>query len=459
MLIRQHGRYSHIYKGVSSQEYRIKNYIKIFSLLDGTSYDGVLEFFDQGFRRLPVMGLIAMVLVIAWAVESCKINTVVPPGPHPNDYDEDSILSGTAENNSRSGQGSRCERIYHNNWQYACTRLLTPMCTGSPQLSCWGSIEAEGVLDTTVRVLKHIFERSNEGKIQNKFAQSMVIKTRQMLINMMRDPQRPVHPAAFFAVIKDFETGANLAQWGRDGKFMCQSRNCSRKCVTGEKACEQWCERHGQMPSPGGECQRLCKESGEYCDNRCYGLFQVDPEFDNFRPREAHDPPDPYRYVLWDPKHIRWDYKKICGDEGLGIIKQRGGPDYCALLYWFTEGLSGHNCAGFVDPDLDGIGGDNPCTTEGATWSVETFRHGHRAYGQEQSDELAWQKRYEGFRNTRGEMIQGYEHCAASGYEGYHYQNSSDHGVSLLKALQASVMDFGCRVGVMPPWANFGDCE
>jgi hypothetical protein len=104
-----------------------------------------------------------------------------------------------------------------------------------------------------------------------------------MLENMMASGQEPIHPEAFIATVKDFESAASL-QWAMVGAGnYFKTRNCT---------------------------------SGE-----CYGLFQVDIRLEK-----------------------NYESGKICGSGGLNISPFKGSGDFCSFFYWWTSSENGGKC-------------------------------------------------------------------------------------------------------------------
>lgn len=408
--------------------------------------------------------VLVLVLTVGW-VQGCKREST---DQKLITAEAGSELLATAPHNGTGGQVARCERIYHNNPWYSCASLRTPSCSGLPQISCMGSRNALGVKDASILVLRRVLEKRS---VRSEVAQRIVRVTRQLLMNMMRDPQRPIHPAAFFATIKDYETGANLFEWGQD-HFRCRAPGkCARKCVL-HKDCERWCDRHGLVMRSGEGCVQQCLGSreGTFCDDRCYGLFQVDPEIDNFRQRDdlddrldAGSSKPRLNYLLWEEKNmhgesnIRWDMQQVCGADGLDVLGLVGGPDFCALLYWFAQKEEGRKCEALIEGQPQHPPYINPCSDADYAWGIHTFASGHRAYGQHQVREDAWPRKYQGFSSVSGKPVFGYEHCAADGYGGYQYSAAEDLEIPSA-ALRESVLEFGCAVGIVPPWAQEEDC-
>lgn len=134
------------------------------------------------------------------------------------------------------------------------------------------------VYETSVQVFQRILSNQN---IRNQSARQLAKHTRTMLTNMTLNKENPIHPAGFFAVVKDFESGSSL-RWGRNN-FDFTTGNCT---------------------------------SGV-----CSGLFQVDVNLEH-----------------------AWNLQGICGSGGLNILGLPGGPDYCASLFWWNLAEGGRKC-------------------------------------------------------------------------------------------------------------------
>lgn len=190
------------------------------------------------------------------------------------------------------------------------------------------------------------------GDILNPSARAIATDTKTMLLNMMSHPTRPIHPLAFFATIKHFESSAHIRSWGwYDFLFF------GHLCTSGE----------------------------------CSGYFQVD--------------------VQLEPA---WSLDDICGMDGLDILGLKGGPDFCAALFWWLKGDSGRKCAQL------GSGSANPCNSPGYVWDVSVFAQAYRAYGQanqwgQYGIHDSWGRAYTGGW-VNHEYFMGYENCAAAYY-------------------------------------------
>ncbi|MCY4443941.1 MAG: hypothetical protein OXC44_03975 [Proteobacteria bacterium] len=125
-------------------------------------------------------------------------------------------------------------------------------------------------------------------------AKDVVRGTQTMLANMMADPEWPIHPLAFFATIKHFESSNRTTQWGY-WNFNFFSRHCS---------------------------------SGV-----CSGYFQVDVDLEK-----------------------DWSLTEVCGKNGLNVLGLEGGPDFCSILFWWTKAAGTTKCknmGGAGNPCLD----------------------------------------------------------------------------------------------------------
>lgn len=170
-----------------------------------------------------------------------------------------STVYGTSNDDGTNGQVARCGTILPN-----MDKVLTPL-------------------------LKKIVQYNKDypdvaGSEVEKRASKVAKHTVQMLRNLMRSPDEPIHPLAFFAMVKDFESSTNT-NWGQGGVH-----NAFRtgNCLSGE----------------------------------CYGLFQVD--------------------VLTEGS--AWGGGSFCQSGGLNIWNTYGGPDTCAALFWWTLGENGTKC-------------------------------------------------------------------------------------------------------------------
>lgn len=202
--------------------------------------------------------------------------------------------------------------------------------------------------------------------------------TQIMLANMISSA-RPIHPVAFFSTIKHFESPGHTHGWGHwDFRFT------STHCLSWE----------------------------------CSGYFQVD----------VHIEPD-------------WSLEHVCGKNGLDILGMKGGPDFCAALFWWTQAANGTKCQHLAAPS-----GVNPCWDEGYNWDVGTFEAGYLAYGQGNQWGIydTWGRAYSGGM-VGGKYFMGYENCAAQ-----YYVAAPTPKESIKKA----VLDFARTIGFHPHWAD-----
>ena len=414
-------------------------------------------------RLLPrILPKALMVLMVAWmAVSGCRTRSL--------DQVVDGVdISATKPTNGINGHLVRCRVVYSNQAWASSLTLHGASCDSSTKSLFLGlrSIGAPGVYETSIAAFKQVM-RSNPDPKTNPYAYEIAQFTPTLLRNLMRDPEYPIHPAAFLSVVKDFETGTNLFEWGVDD-FMCRTPGmCQNKCFH-DGDCTRICERSGQHLGGREKCLQSCKIHGKVCDDRCYGLFQVDPEIENLR--LGKDVGSDHPFVLWDKDFISWDFEKVCGEKGLGLIGITGGPDYCALLFWLFVGESHLKCtrfAGASEHKTQVVDGQtktvyrNPCKDEGYAWSLKNIARGPEAYQQYQMDAEAWKKKYMGFISDDKEVVYGYEHCAVNGYKN-HDPYASGELLVPISVRQAAVLDYACKVGVMPSWAtlkNRQDCE
>ena len=285
----------------------------------------------------------------------------------------------------------------------------------------------------------------------NTRSQKTIIESVRMLLNIMGDhgrealPDRPIHPAAFFSVIRDFESNKS-DKWSNDEYFL-TTHNC----------------KHGP----------------------CYGLFQIDLV------DLLNDGPDRVQAL-----------KSLCGDGGLGFLGQSvdGALDFCAALQWWNGGNKCNNLRihmGHVfENQRPTKNGDkvcvplsqvqsqafNPCNHPETPWTPKTFAYGYFcAYIQHNQWKHygiydTWGRAYTGF-NTSGvspllednQEYKGYEYCAIKRYlkqlkTGKKCIKSGDsYDVSQRppppQLIQASVADFACKIGLLPSWLQAEDCK
>jgi hypothetical protein len=167
-------------------------------------------------------------------------------------------------------------------------------------------------------------------------ARTVSQNTVNMLENMMRSPTKPIHPVAFYAAVKDFESASSLKWSKKSGNSLDYFR--TGNCTSGE----------------------------------CFGMFQVDVKLES-----------------------AWRGGAFCQSDGLNLWSTTaGGGDFCAAQFWWTVAEGGQKCAaltGFVA---------NPCTSPGYTWTLSEVRKGRAAYVQAiQSgwDNNAWSEMYQNY--------------------------------------------------------------
>ena len=208
--------------------------------------------------------------------------------------------------------------------------------------------------------------------VTNPQALEILVGTRQMLLNIMGNSDRPLHPVAFMAVIKDFEMALRNDWSGQAGtdhhtRFRAQTPNC-------------WL-----YP--------------------CDGLFQVNIGLEGMHNAQ---------------KLPSQRFLDICGTHGLNILGLPGSLDVCAFLFWW---FIPRKCAQLREGKNQR---KNPCTHEDYPWSTNTFAYTYAdAYIQENQFarweiSTPWVKLYEGgrftFRDEYDHYFMGYEHCAARHY-------------------------------------------
>ena len=200
----------------------------------------------------------------------------------------------------------------------------------------------------------------------------------QIMLRNMVNSSRPIHPVAFFSTIKHFESSGLIDEWGYwDFGFT------SNLCLSWE----------------------------------CSGYFQVDVRIE----------PD-------------WSLDHVCGEDGLNILGLKGGPDFCAALFWWTQAAYGSKCRG-----LSTHQGGNPCWDPGYNWTVHTFETGYKVYDQHnQWAHLgvhdSWGRAYTGGM-VAGEYFMGYENCAAA----YHHHKPTPEN-----HIRRAVADFAKNIGITP---------
>lgn len=339
--------------------------------------------------------------------------------------------------------------------------LITPTPPPQSGLKATGIINAElgnyhrcdviypEIHEKTIAVLKQMFSRLhpdgtvNTELVRHSKAQLVLARTRRMMLNIMRSFDRPIHPVAFLAVIKDFESSIQKDNWAVHGLVR---------------------DAEGRVLKDKDGRDRYDGMTTKNCTSKvCHGYFQVDTISE--------------RYAGWD-----WD---LCGDDGLGLLGMEGGPDYCAALFWWTQGQRGEKCAKMKENNgFDGRPHEhvtdarvcnivnlsnqpNPCNDPNYTWTVDTFSYGHYCtYIQQNQWEVydihdTWRKLYTGFE-FRGNTIKGYEYCSVFHYALKHYELHSPQWpeFSALNIspdlLRRTVRDFGYEVGLLPSWTDPG---
>ena len=333
--------------------------------------------------------------------------------------------------NQVQGDFDRCEVIYPQTYG-----VMTPLLAGV--MALWD-------------------EKTGEVKkeVKNETARMIVRRARTMLLNMMSSPTRPLHPIAFFAVVKDFESTLNL-NWSGGGEgydnrfFHFTTTNCS-----------------------GG---------------LCLGLFQINLALEK-------DPTTQSYLAEPSSKGVSENFAAFCGAGGLGLLGQEGSLDVCASLFWW---LIPDKCS--YMPEAVKVG-KNLCTEPGHAWSPETFAYTYRdVYRQANQLERygiykPWVKFYEGGRflwSSYDHNFMGYEHCAAKHYlksylpdlstpssafsrktklrarelnpwvveseRGYDVREVvagyplNFHGKEAQKLIQSAVLDFAEEIGLKLPW-------
>ena len=225
-------------------------------------------------------------------------------------------------------------------------------------------------------------QKKVKDEVTDEVARDIVKRTVQMLLNIMGMRARPIHPIAFFSVIKDFESSMDMTWSGGD-----ESKGGTEKF---------------SYSSPWGP---MCDTNGEETD--CMGLFQINLFDSDMTP-------------ALQSEEITPAFKAICGQGGLNLLGTKGSLDTCASLYWWLR--NGADKCGLMLKDSP-----NPCTDatndqEVYPWSPATFAYAHdRAYVQKNrlkghNKDDPWRALYVGGRapaNATRDYFMGYEHCAA----------------------------------------------
>ena len=377
-------------------------------------------------------------------------------------------LTSTNHSNSLFGHLSRCNIIYKNK-KVNLISARSISCNNTPMENLFGffSINSPGIYHSSIDIITRILNSNPQTNDDGSLTIAGKIKKRLRIFleNLMSSYDHPIHPASFFATIKDYETSTNILQWGKKD-FSCQtSKMCTKKCVSKDD-CQRWCTRKANYFNGYKNCLKSCEQDpNNVCDDRCYGLFQVDPEIENFYYYDGNS----QDLILWNEKNLHWDLQKVCGKKGLNILGHTAGPDYCALFFWFLIGENGKKCQAFaLDRDrYETLTPEgklqkkvlNPCLSKKYTWTKKNLEIGHIAYQQSHNISHPWVKKYYGYINDQKKHIYGYEHCAAEGFDDFkNIFFSSAYNPVPKEAIFKSVLDYGCKINVIPRWAKAEDC-
>jgi len=175
-------------------------------------------------------------------------------------------------------------------------------------------------------------------------ARAVSQNTVKMLNNMMRHPTYPIHPVAFYAAVKDFESAGSLNWSNKSGSGISYFR--TGNCTSGE----------------------------------CFGLFQVDVRLES-----------------------TWRGGAFCQSQGLNLWTTTvGGADFCATQFWWTMADGGQKCAALSNYR------SNPCTSSNYTWTLNEVRKGRAAYVQAIQpgwDNRAWEEMYSNYERCYTDKI------------------------------------------------------
>ena len=318
------------------------------------------------FKNLVRVQSLVLSLGFAFFLISCT--------PHPNaamtggnQSSADSQVKGSSVLESH-GDDTRCKDIYPEVYE-----TLQPM----------------------MKSVASLWDESGDvkSKVTNLVARELLKRTRQMFLNIMGMRARPIHPIAFFAVVKDFESSADM----------------------------KWSGGYGSAAGP----RAFSFSTGNCSSGRCLGLFQIDLGIENV-PYTLHKQ-DGNVYLTKSRAGLEISdfFAEVCGPSGLNILGQKGSLDLCASLYWWLIPGGNGKCAQ-LPKDWDGKG-DNPCLDGDGRengvypWTPDTFAYAHE-YAYVQSNQLSfwgddpWKKLYEGgtaYSRAAVSHLLGYEHCAA----------------------------------------------
>lgn len=294
-------------------------------------------------------------------------------------------------------------------------------------------------------------------------ARKTLIETPRMLLNMMGDrkdsvlPDRPLHPAAFMSVIRDFEANKS-DEWSSDYKFNVTAPTCN-----------------GQ---------------------NCYGMFQIHVQA-MFNVGAGGVVPSLHA---------------VCGDRGLGFLSQgvAGALDFCSAMLWWNGSYKCQNlrldpspyfspnmypssstgdviCVPIKQVDDMGV---HICNRPQYPWRVDHFSYAyfcaygqHNQWGQVFGIHETWGAAYTGFDRKKYpkldqyltrydismEQSWGYEQCAVARYlkelkkhgkcieggEDFNYETRPPKP----NLLRATVAHYACQIDLLPSWVKPEDCD
>ena len=216
----------------------------------------------------------------------------------------------------------------------------------------------KSVYNVAVPIFKRIMDVAEDTSIEGSKASEAAKHILNMLRNMMLSKAAPIHPIAFFSVIKDAESGVVTERWAENGEFKIATNNCA---------------------AGSGVCS---------------GKFQVD-----------------IGYAKGNNKAMLKEYLELCTDKepSLRISKLRGGADFCSVLTWFIyspHGNLGKKCVFLRGARLPKAQRNiNPCTKKDYPWTVKTFGKGYEAYVQkpqwkEMANQGGWERMYNAYKKA-----------------------------------------------------------
>ena len=312
-------------------------------------------FFQLLYRESRLPHLILLGLLCALHI-SCR-----SPFSPVNSGSDDSQLHSTSLIDLPQGDHDRCDSIYPQMYQVMVPHFRQVV-------SLWDQDQ-----------------KKVKDEVTDEVARTIVKRTVQMLLNIMGMRARPIHPIAFFSVIKDFESSMDMIWSG------------------GSES-----EGKTEAFSFPDNSDLNCRTNGE--KTACMGLFQINL-FDSDMTLGLQS------------KEITPAFKAICGQGGLNLLGTKGSLDTCASLYWWLRDGE-DKCSLMLK------GSQNPCTdatnAQGVyPWSPATFAYAHKyAYVQENqleghNKDDPWRALYVGGKapaNATRDYFVGYEHCAARHY-------------------------------------------